>query len=134
LKIRVDRGARGLDNTGTRYRLVIGMTDSRLGILIVHFTWFSSLTGAGIAGRALKAKERGEQSYPLILLVPRIRLKGGCIEMHHTPNLQHPLLPSLPSCRLQEEWSEVEGERKRKVEEAYYRARTAELLSLGYSL
>ena len=64
MEIRIDRGTRGLDNTGIRYRLVIGMTDSRLGILIIHFTWFSGLTGAEIAGRALKAKERGEQATP----------------------------------------------------------------------
>jgi hypothetical protein len=48
-------------------------------------------------------------SYPLILLVPQIR------------------------AWFQEEWAEVEGKRKRKVGKAYYRERTAELLSLGYS-
>jgi hypothetical protein len=61
LEIRIDRGTRGLKNTGTRYRLVIGMTDSRLGISIAHFTWFSGLRGAEIASQALKTKERGSK-------------------------------------------------------------------------
>jgi hypothetical protein len=43
----------------------------------------------------------------------------------------------LPTCwdypRLQKEWGEVEGKRKRKIREAYYEARTARLLLLGYS-
>jgi hypothetical protein len=148
LKIRIDRGTRGLNNTGTRYRLVFSMTDSRLGILVVHFTWFSGLTGAEIAGRALKAKERGEQAIPNTPS-PADPSQRDCIEMYHTLNLQPPLLPSLPSCSpssdiyglppstaptwLQEERGEVEGKRKHKIGEAYYKARTAELLSLSYS-
>jgi hypothetical protein len=32
-------------------------------------------------------------SYPLILLVSQIRLRGDCIEMYHTPNLQPPFYP-----------------------------------------
>jgi len=106
------------------------------------------LTGAEIAGRALKAQERKERA-TLNTPCPAGPSQGDCIQMHHTPNLQPSLLPPLASrspspdalqlppstapARLWHGWGEVEGKRKRKIREAYYNARDAGLPSLGYS-
>jgi hypothetical protein len=57
------------------------------------------LTGAEIAGRALKAQERKERA-TLNTHCPAGPSQGDCIKMHHTPNLQPSPLPPLASCSL----------------------------------
>ena len=74
--------------------------------------------------------------------------QGEGIEIYGTPNLQHPLLPSLPSYSSSPDIvgtriysaraasggvGEIERKRKREIREAYYKAGTAGLPSLSYS-
>jgi hypothetical protein len=107
------------------------------------------LTGAEIAGRALKAQERTEQAREKSLNIPcpADQSQGDCIEVGRTPYLQLPHAPSLGSrspspdvlglpastapARLQEE--ALGAKRKRKPTVGYIEARKAGLPSLGYS-
>jgi hypothetical protein len=104
------------------------------------------LTGAEIAGRALKARERQERA-TLNTPCPAGPSQGDCIKV--VRRLGSPQIASLPSrsptpdvlglpastapARLEEEWGEVGGKRKRKIKGAYFDARAAGLPSLGYS-
>jgi hypothetical protein len=103
------------------------------------------LTGAEIAGRALKAKERAERA-ALNTPCPAGLSQGVCIEVlgapevcslaNHSPSPDAPGLPaSTAPARLQQEEEEVEAgtKRKRTVSKAYTEARFAGLPSLGYS-
>jgi hypothetical protein len=99
------------------------------------------LTGAEIAGRVLKGKERDERA-ALITPCPAGPSQGDCIEVLRSPRAgslgsrsPSPDTPGLPvstaPARLQQE--DVGGKRKRTVTNAYIEARYAGLPSLGYS-
>jgi hypothetical protein len=101
------------------------------------------LTGAEIAGRALKGKERKERA-ALNTPCPIGLSQGDCIEVLGSPQVDSlesrsltPDAPELPAstapARLQQEDVGVGGKRKRTVTNAYIEARYAGLPSLGYS-
>jgi hypothetical protein len=101
------------------------------------------LTGAEIAGRALKAKERTEQA-TLNTPYPAGLSQGDCIEVLHAPEIcslasrsPSPNTLGLPAstapARLQQEEVEAGTKRKRTVSKAYTEARFTGLPSLGYS-
>jgi hypothetical protein len=101
------------------------------------------LTGAEIAGRALKGKERKERAI-LNTPCPLGPSQGDCIEVLGSPQVDSlasrsptPDPPGLPAstapARLQQEALGAGGKRKRTVTNAYIEARHAGLPSLGYS-
>jgi hypothetical protein len=100
------------------------------------------LTGAEIAGRALKAQERKERA-ALNTPCPTGPSQGDCIEVLHASQVDSLLSRSstpealgLPAstapARLQQE-VEAGTKRKRTVTQAYTEARFAGMPSLGYS-
>jgi len=97
-----------------------------------------SLTGAEIAGRALKAQEKKELAANKALntpcpagpSVPRTAQTASLASRTPSPDVLG-LPASTAPARLQEE--PTMGKRKRKVIQAYNEARQAGLPSLGYS-